>query len=270
MNDANVGPNEVELDALVGSSASKTRIQSVSRAMNILAAVAVEPDGMTAKEISSRFRLALPTAYHLLSTLCDEGFLARGLRRQYVIGPRSAVIAQAVDRDMSSPESYLVALRSLAGSTGETAYVSAWRRGGIAVLATVEGAHAVRVTGLTTGYSENMHARASGKLLMACARDDVRERFLRDLPLPALTPNTITDRKALAIEFDRIRDEGLSYDHQEFMAGVECISAPIYEDGVVVGCFTVSTPTSRFDEKEDLITSALVEAAASVSNNYSA
>ena len=95
------------------------------------------------------------------------------------------------------PERYLKALNYLADTTGETAYLSAWRRGEIVVLATVEGSQAVRVVGLTAGYSENIHARASGKLLLAYSPEETREQTVKSLVLRRLTDATITSRAAL-------------------------------------------------------------------------
>lgn len=239
----------------------QTRIQSASRAVRILLAVAESDDGMHAKDVSTKFDLSLPTAYHLLNTLASEGVLLKDERRRYLVGPKASVIAEAFNRSNAVPERHLKALNLLAESTGETAYLSAWRRGEIVVLATVEGSQAVRVTGLTAGYSQNLHARASGKLLLAFSPEDAREATLKGLVLKRLTDATITSRSALRQELERIRAEAISFDRQEFHDGVECVSAPIWEGGVVVACLTVSTPAARFAEQRDAIIERLQHAA---------
>ena len=242
--------NEAEANDIVGG----TRIQSVSRAARLLLAVASSDDGLTVKEVASRFDLSTPTAYHLLNTLVHERLLFKDRSKRYLLGPGASVIAGAYNRQNPIPERYSNALNVLAEESGETAYLSAWQNGAIAVLASVEGSHAVRVAGLTAGYSENVHARASGKLLLAFASHELRESVLRRTDLTAITPHTIVSRAELDREFELIREQDLAWDRQEFREGVECVSAPIRENGVVVACLTLSCPAERFAlRKKDLV-----------------
>jgi DNA-binding IclR family transcriptional regulator len=259
-------PPILEIVSDAAKPTGKTTIQSVSRASRLLLAVAASPDGLSAKAASEHFGLSMPTTYHLLTTLAAEGLLVKDARRHYMLGPRAAVIAAAVSRDNRAPEYYLQPLRDLAAATGETAYLSAWRNGSIAVLQTVEGAHAVRVAGLTAGYGDNVHARASGKLLLAFASPADRERTLSVKPLRALTTNTITDRSLLEKEFEKIRRERISFDHGEFFEGVDCVSAPITEDGFVVACYAVSVPSARWATEQEQIVNEVQRAAEKVSN----
>lgn len=244
-----------------------TRIQSVSRAVRVLLAVAGSEQGLLAKEVSSQFEFSLPTSYHLLNTMVAEGILYKDEKRRFTVGAGAAVIAEAFNRRTAAPESHLRALEDLAYTTGETAYLSAWRRNEIVVLATIEGSHAVRVKGLTTGYSHNIHARASGKLLLAFCPDDVREQLLERLVLQKLTASTITDSVRLRQELELIRAADISYDRQEFYDGVDCVSAPIREGGTVVASLTVSCPAARFAERRERIVESLMRAAASVNSS---
>src|SRR5918912_564899 len=57
------------------------------------------------------------------------------------------------------------------------------------------------------GHRFPLHASSSGKILLSTYDEERLERFLRD-PLPALTPHTITTRRALRQELDRICAEG--------------------------------------------------------------
>jgi DNA-binding IclR family transcriptional regulator len=235
-----------------------TTIQSVSRASRLLLFVAENHEGATAKEAAVALGLALPTTYHLLNTLVAEGLLAKDSRRRYSVGPKVGALSDAYLRDASVPEWLLLPLHQLAETTGETAYLAAWRRHEIRVLATVEGAHAVRVAGLHAGYYANGHARATGKLLLALARDEVREAYLQANPMTALTPRTITSRAELEHELERIRERGYAYDEEEFSEGVGCVAAAAIENDVVIAAYTVSAPAERFRERRRVLTEATV------------
>lgn len=245
-------------------SSPKTTIQSVERAVRLLLLVATSEEPVTATRAAERFELSLPTTYHLLSTLVSEGMLSKESGRRYRLGPKAAVLADAVARDQGAPEEYLHHLRKLAEATEETVYLSAWRGGEICVLATIEGEHAVRVAGIETGVTGFEHARASGKLLMALARPELRDPLLSGR-LAKRTSNTITTREGLAKEFETIRRERVAFDREEFSLGVTCISAPISEEGVAVAACTISVPTERFRKHEDALRQALVDAAEAAS-----
>src|SRR5690606_8701223 len=105
----------------------RTRVRSVARGSRLLLLIARRAGGITASEAAKTLGVALPTAYHLLMTLVDEGLVARTAERRYVLGPRVAVLADGFLRDGDTPAYLTGPLRALAAETGETAYLTAWR-----------------------------------------------------------------------------------------------------------------------------------------------
>ena len=215
-----------------------TRIQSVSRACQLLLWLAGRHQGATAKEVAFANQLALPTTYHLLNTLADQGLVAKNAQRRYVLGQNTAILAQAYLRGPSVPESLLAALRELSVQTQETAYLADWRGFDIRVLASIEGTH----------------ARANGKVLLAYAPSDVREAYLRSHPLRRLTPATICDRRELEAELARIRAQGFAYDIEAFAEAVSCVAAPLLDNGRVIAAFGLSVPAESFNRNRRELT----------------
>jgi IclR family transcriptional regulator, acetate operon repressor len=218
-----------------------------------------ETDG-TAKELARATRLPAPTAHHLLSTLVDEGVLAKDSKARYLLGTKVAVLADALQRAVTAPEYLLEPLRQLAATTGETSYLAVWRQGDIRVQASVEGSHPVRVS-LPLGPYTDAHARATGKLLLAMASPELRSGYLAAHPVRPLTPRTIVDTGRLFDEFERIRARGYAVDSEEFQPGVSCVSAPVVDEGVVVAAYSISVPTGRFQERESYLIDAVVSVA---------
>jgi IclR family acetate operon transcriptional repressor len=241
---------------------TKTRIQSVARASQLLLWVAEQPHGATAKEIAAAQGLALPTTYHLLNTLVDEGLLAKDVHRRYILGRSTAILAQAYLRGRAVPDSLLAAVREVARRTGETSYLADWGEHEIRVLASVEGSRMLRVAEVGGGVYEHGHARANGKLLLAYARPEVRDAYLRAHPLVPLTDATICDRQALDAELARIRERGYAYDEQEFAAGVACVAAPLLQNGQLVAALGLSVPADRMEKDRAELTKVLLEVAA--------
>jgi DNA-binding IclR family transcriptional regulator len=223
--------------------------------------IAEHDQPQTAKELASAFGLTVPTAYHLLNTLVAEELLAKDSSRRFQLGPQVGLLSDAFARELSVPEYLLLPLRQLAEETGETTYLSAWRGGEIVILAALEGSQAVRVASLHTGHGGHAHARASGKLLLALARPEVRDAYLDARPLEALTANTICDRTALGAELERIAARGHSVEEEEFRAGVGGVSAPVQRGHTLIAAFTVSAPIERFRVRRDELTRAVRTAA---------
>jgi DNA-binding IclR family transcriptional regulator len=226
-----------------------TVIRSVARASRILVHLSQQPDGSTAKEVAVALALPLPTAYHLLGTLVAEGLVAKDSRRRYGLGPALGAISDSFLRQFSPPEYLVAPLHRLAHQTGETAYVVGWRHDRIVVLASVEGQNAVRVSGLHLGYIENAHARASGKLLLAYADDEMRSGYLALNPLVSVTPHTIVKADEFELELERTRLRGYAVDEEEFREGVACLAAPVLEGSRAVAAYSISAPAERFRQR---------------------
>lgn len=235
----------------------RQRIRSVMRASRMLLAVAGAGDGLTATEVASKLGLTLSTAYHLLASLEDAGLLAKAAGKHYVLGRGAVEIANSPNLRPRIEPAHRLALGRLAELTRETAYLTAWFRGDPRILATVEGPQAVRVAGLQVGYSGAVHARASSKLLLAFADDELRAAVLGACDFAAYTPETIPDRSGLDEELERIRRADIAYDRGEYREGVRSLSAPIRRDGAVVAALAVSAPADRFERTEAELVSTL-------------
>lgn len=236
-----------------------TRIQSVTRAAALLEFIATDPSGRTVGEAAAQVGVSLPTAYHLLNTLVDSGFLAKSEGRRYQLGARVGLLAEAFLAQMSAPQYLLEHVRDLAHRTGETAYLSAWRNGDATLLSVVEGHKAVRVAGLHLGYAGVTHARASGKVLLALGPRGTLERYLASHDIVSQTPRRLASAEALQVELDRVRAQGYAIDEEEFSEGVVCIAAPVAEGTLALG---ISTPVERYQTMKDELVSAVVGFAA--------
>ena len=246
------------------ASRAPTRIRSVRKADSILVWLAGQPEARSAKQIATALGLPIATAYHLLDTLVEDGMLFKDEHRLYHLGPSVGLLVDAFQRQNSPPEYLLAPLRRLAEEVGETTYLSTADGLDVVVMASVEGSHAVRVRGLHVGFRGSLHARGSGKLILAYADDERIERYLAGGLAPR-TPRTIVDPDALRRELGAIRARGCAYDDEEFSEGVSGVSAPVLLGDTPIAAYTISTPTERFRARRADLTAAVVAAAAGAS-----
>ena len=91
-----------------------------------------------------------------------------------------------------------------------------------------------------------LHCTAIGKMLLAMAGPELRERVLR-APLTRFTERTIVVPGQLNAQLDRIAATGVSYEFEESAPGIVCVCAPIHDtDGNVVAALSVTGPSHRF------------------------
>lgn len=78
------------------------------------------------------------------------------------------------------------------------------------------------------GSHKYFHCNAFGKAVLAFLP---RAEALALLPSPlfALTPKTITDVAAFAAELDLAARTGIAYDREEYVTGIVCVVAPIFD-----------------------------------------
>lgn len=215
---------------------SPTQIQSVARAGRVLELVAADHGNIRAAQIARQLEVPLPTACHLLGTLCDAGLLEKLPDRRYQLGAKIGMLAEVFAAQTSAPEHLITCLRELAAVTGETAYLSTWRNNDALLLSIIEGHRAVRVAGLHRGYSGLTHTRASGKVLLAFGSSHALDDYLG---LHALNG----DPDALRAEIAGVRADGFAIDDEGFAEGISCVAAPAADGGMAIG---ISAPSERF------------------------
>ncbi|PVU82205.1 IclR family transcriptional regulator [Cellulomonas sp. WB94] len=223
-----------------------TTIQSVERAARLLLEIAAAPDGLSAKELAARFDLTVPTAHNLLRTLAAEGLLEKDDAHRYVLGPLAAVIAYRVAASSRPPAAYRDAMNAVARETGETSYLGTWRAGRVVLVASAPSSHSLQVVASPLGSSDGLHARATGKLMLALARPDVREAAMRGMTLTPITPRSITDPQVFEAELATIRETHVAHDDEEFVTGAHGVSVPIWAGGIAVACLSVHAPVDRY------------------------
>jgi len=247
------------------STPSATRIQSVARAVKLIRLAAEIPGGLHADLARKHLGVSLATAYHLLNTLAQEGMLAKRDRR-YHLGPTAGLIADAYARQESTPPHMLEPLARLAREIGETATLCLWRNGAVVEVAVFEGSKPLQVGGRAGGLQTDLHARASGKLLLAALSDRELDRYIAVHPLAPRTPNTITDIDALRQELRVTRERGWAMEYEECDNGVACLATSVTANQIAgAAAYTIGAPAWRLTEnKKDYLT-ALTRAAAEAS-----
>jgi len=199
----------------------------VVKALSLLEGVVASRDPVALAQLAAAHGLPKPTAHRLALMLEREGFLCRepGSRR-FVVGGRLVNLAlDVLGAAVNQGPSHAI-LAALAEEIGETCGLGVVVGSEIVVIddAKVGWPLAIEVG---TRARLPLHCSAMGKLLLSFMPRRGRDRLLANLKLERYTETTLSERKALVAELERIRAKRVAINNQEFIAGVIGVAVPV-------------------------------------------
>ena len=240
--------------------ATRDRVRSVSRALAVLDALAMSPDGQTAKGVAAAVGLALPTAYHLLNTLVASGYASRDSASQlFALGPRIPQLHHAyLARSRPSP-AVRPFLRALHETTQAT--VHHYRLfGDDAVLVDLIPGREPPPSGVGyVGYSLPAHLMAAGRALLAWLPPEHRRAYAAGRYGHSAGPFPPADAAHLDADATQIRATGYAIDRGSGWHALCCLAAPIVTaTGEATDALAIITHGARFAREEAVLLAALV------------
>ncbi len=222
-------------------------IQALDRAFLILDVMADAGGEAKLTEIAASAGLNVSTCHHLISTLHNWGYVARGINsRSYVLGSRILHLSAACLRQVDLPRRAQSFVDRLNDQTREAVPLAIMQDTTLVHILRREARHAVRVEAGFGGNANAAHATATGKAILAWLPPTELDRIVADKGLTSFTPNTITEIEKLIEELRLVRRNGYAIDREEFRPGVICLGAAIRDHaGAVVGSISVSSPAFR-------------------------
>jgi IclR family transcriptional regulator, KDG regulon repressor len=213
------------------SGALSDGILAVTLTFNIVEALARSRSGLGVTELAKLVDATKSRIHRHLVTLMQAGYVAQDPHTEkYRVGPAMVALAQVIVTGVDLVAIAQPALAKLRDDFGHTA-----------LIATREGSQ-IRVLDVALGTSDfaivqrpgnvlapnTLHCSALGKVALAFGPRELLQELL-SRPLPKITPRTITDRRALLAELDRVRKRGWANVPDEGMVGFNAFAVPIID-----------------------------------------
>jgi DNA-binding IclR family transcriptional regulator len=227
-------------------------VQVISRAADILNAIAENPAGLSLAQIAGLSNLSRSTVHRIVVALCRQDFL-RATNSGYKLGPAFLRLADASRSNFE----HLIRphILELSHNLRETVDLSELTGNTITFVDQVIAPRRLRaVSG--TGVSFPLHCTAPGKAVLAALDDRSLERLLSER-LERYTPSTITDREALEDDLREIRRTGVAYDREEHTLGICAIGSALRAPDGSWYAISVPLPAQRFYGQETRLVDAL-------------
>ncbi len=201
----------------------------IVRALRVLEFLAEQPKGAGTTEISEHLKIPKNTAFRILTTLADYGYLARDDEgKTYRLERKLLNLGYAAIDESSLAEKALDVMRELRNAVGESVFLAVrLERQGV-VVEQVPGLRPIKVL-LQLGHRFPMHTSAPGKALLAWLPEVELNEALGGLKYPKFTEQTITSVAAMRRELAEVRRLGYALDRAEEVGGMHCVGAPIFD-----------------------------------------
>ncbi len=251
----------------MGRNDAFTGMASVQKAFALLDVVASDQRGLTAKDIAATLEIPLPTVYRLLKTLVDSEHLVH-LKddSRYGLGYKVHALDTSLRRQVGTPLAVARLILELHSRGEAAAYYAVHRGDHIVVAHVVDSPARRRITPMGFGFNDAAHATAFGKILLAGMDPERRRSYLARHGMPAMTDHTLRTLEELEAELERVREDGIAKEREEFILGASCLGAPVTNAaGQIVGSVAVSMATADFDRRAAKVAPLLRDTADRVS-----
>ncbi len=179
------------------------------------------------RAVAQQLDLPLGSVHRLLLDLEEEGVAERTPGGEWELSYRLLQITGIQLERIALPALARPFAERIAQATRETVNINMLSGDHAICIDKVRGSEGMQLD-LRIGSRGPIYCGGAGKAMLAFLSEPDRQRILAQ-PMPALTPHTITDPKALDAELSRIRQRGYAIDDQEVVMGVYCVAVPILD-----------------------------------------
>jgi len=246
-----------------GAQSGSGQVQSLTRGLRLLTALAEAGDGATLTDLALQVGLAPSTTHRLLNTLEKEAFVHQDTGQgRWFVSVKAFQVGNAFLNTRDIVARARPHLQELMEASGETVNLAVPDQGEAVMMAQVQCHEMMRML-VPLGSRAPMHASGVGKALLAAMSNSEVNRIIEQRGLSSYTDSTMDSPERLMIELNAVREAGWAYDNEEHAVGLRCVAAPIYDEhGLPVAAISVSGPRSRVSNEQVAELGSIVSRAA--------
>lgn len=211
------------------------RVEALAKGLRLLSLFTEQQPTWRVSDLAPAARMPLPTAYRVVVTLTDEGFLERMPNGDYRPGVRVLTLGTAALRSLDLVEVATPHLQRLAEQIKETVNLCVLTGDRVLYLVRLRNADLVTAN-IQVGSTLPAVHTSIGKLLLAHLDAGQLAARITDSSFPSNRgPNARSTLAELRADLDKIKRNGWSVQDEEVAYGLRSVAAPVYDaDGAVV------------------------------------
>lgn len=230
---------------------SSLQVPALQRGLALLEHLAAEPAGATLSELGAALDLSPTSVFRLAGALGELGYLSRDEKtKRFAVTQKLLRLGQPHSGSRSLVECAIEPMRTVLRATGETTQLCCRTEAFCVVVEQLPALHPFKYI-VDLGSRPPVYCCAPGKAMLAFLPDDELEATLARIKFERHTARTITSRRALLAELERVRAKGYAVDCDEHFEGVHCVAAPLLDrHGHTIAAITIAGPAARIPESK--------------------
>jgi DNA-binding IclR family transcriptional regulator len=246
--------------------------RNVRRALEILEFLLQRGEPATVADIVTALRIPKSTAYELVRTLSEAGYLEAARRGAGVyLGRKLFELGMGYRSQVDLLRDGSQIVEELRDATGETVQLSVLENDMMLVLLKEEGSHPIRIIS-RVGSRVPVNWAAAGRLLVSDLDDAALEALLQRSVRQSPTGRSLTDVPKLIQQIRKFRKQGYATELNETNEHAGCVAAPVIDgSGRCVAAISIVAPEHRLGKaNREALIRKVREAAAKLSSRLAA
>jgi DNA-binding IclR family transcriptional regulator len=219
---------------------TKNEVSTLKKGLLILELVK-QRKGITLREVMDEQNLSKSTAFRLLTTLEEMGYIYKILTQYFInLNMFSVNVEKQSVTDWTSFHSVYQIAKTLQMST----YIGKVN-GTDLVMTQVLHAPFHEPTDEEIGNRSKLHQSALGKVILANLDDEELTSILKKLSLERATNNTFQDSQLFRYHLKAILEDGYAFDDEERIVGIRCVAVPVFRHQKVIAALAIAAPAEQ-------------------------
>lgn len=221
---------------------------SLRNTLRLLNLFSVDEPELKLQDMATRLEIGQSTAYRLVHTLMEEGFVIRDpSAKSYRLAASVLAMGNTIITKVDLCHLSIDILEKLAENTGETAHIAIFKDNQVLYLLKIDSSNPVHLLS-HAGKKNPIYCTSTGQILLAYQEDSVINKVI-EKGLIAYTEKTITDPMKLKNVLQTIRTKGYAVSQEELHKGVGSIAAPVKNKrGEIIASVSIAGPSVRINQ----------------------
>lgn len=262
----------VSAEAVIGGilmeEKAKENVKVLEKALIILDIIRDSNRPLGVNEISKQGSVNLTTAFRILKTLKNRGWVYQNENGKYIVGHKISFVTEKTNFYLALMEISYYTMARLSAMVMQAMNLVVKENEKCFILQQTRTGKIVDYVP-PKGSMLPIYASASGKILMSELPAPILEEILNRTELKPLTKYTITRRPDLLVELDKVRQLGYAVDAHESQEEGFCVAVPVRsKDGEIFAALSFSGFIGKMSESEiDHYYQILRKASAEITKN---
>lgn len=242
-----------------GPASRSYRVEALAKGLRLLSLFSAERPALRVKDLVDLTGIPMPTAFRLVATLEEEGYLERTVDGMVRPGTSVLALGFAAVQGLDLVQNSSSTMRELAASTGETVNLGVLYSDQVLFVARVPRRDSLLAAGIRVGSTVPAVFSSIGKVILSDLTDEELNRTINEDSFKGrLGPNAVKTMDELIVQLKSVRTDGYLIQQETAIPGLSSIAAPIRQGGdSVVAAINIAVSSSEYSKKQ--LTSKLLQ-----------